>query len=191
MNGLDIINLRLELARSSQWNIGYFVAGFAVWLGILAAGAYLPLETARIVWIAATFFVLPIAAAVSRLIGADPFSNSNPLGRLIGHTHMSVITMSLPLVVATAIYLPELQLLAMAILYSIDFYVMSWAFGARLFALHAAIRTVAVTVVWFGFAEWRMIAIPTIVAAFYFLTIIAIPFLRARTIRRLQREPQS
>ena len=53
--------LRADLAERSMWNVGYFVAGCLLWLAIFAAGQLIPLEEARFVWIAATFFTLPAA----------------------------------------------------------------------------------------------------------------------------------
>lgn len=100
---------------------------------------------------------------------------------------MSVITLSFPILVITAIYDPHIQLLAMAILYSIDFYVMTWAFGSAIFALHAAARTVAVTVVWIAFPVNRLMLIPVVVAAFYAGTLVLLPVARGRWMRTRSR----
>ena len=176
----DLAFLRADLADRSFWNIGYFVAGCLLWLAIFAAGQLLSVEDARFAWIAATFFVLPVAVAASRVLKADPFCSDNALGNLIGYTHMSVIALSMPIVVMLCLIDPEAQLLAMAILYCIDFYVMSWAFGSRLFGIHAAVRTVVVTVIWFAAPDLRLSLLPLTVAAIYFLTVVAIPVVRRR-----------
>ena len=173
--------LRLDLAERSHWNIGYFVAGCLLWLAIFATAQLLPIEDARFVWIvAATCFTLPIAVAVSKILKADPFCTDNVLGQLVGYTHMSVIFLSLPIVVMLSLIDPEAQILAMAILYCIDFYVMSWAFGSRLFVLHAAVRTLLVTAIWFAAPGLRLSLLPLAVAALYLLTVVAIPPLRRR-----------
>ena len=179
-NETDLARLRADLASRSQWNIGYFVAGCLLWLAIFAAGRLLPVQDARFVWIAATFFTLPIAVATSKIIKADPFCSDNALGNLVGYTHMSVIALSMPIVVTLCLIDPEAQLLAMAILYCIDFYVMSWAFGSRLFGLHAAVRTVLVTAIWFAAPDLRLSLLPLAVAALYFVTVLVIPVLRRR-----------
>src|SRR5687768_10950514 len=170
----DLHSLRLDLAERSVWNIGYFVAGCILWVTIFAAAQMLPLDDARFVWIAATFFTLPIAVAASKAFRADPFCSSNALGNLVGYTHMSVISLSLPIVIMLALIDPEAQLLAMAILYCIDFYVMGWAFGSRLFGIHAAVRTALVTAIWFGAPELRLSLLPLAVALLYLLTVPAI-----------------
>ncbi len=179
----ELNKFRTSLAHSSKWNLGYFVAGLLLWIAIFMIGKFFPIETAKWLWIAATFFVLPIAVGFSKLIGADPFSNANPLGKLVGYTHMSVVSLSLPIIVLAAVYAPDMQLLVMAILYCVDFYVMTWAFGARLFAVHAAIRTVLVTSAWLAFPEERLVFIPVITSVMYAITIALIPILRRRKLR--------
>jgi hypothetical protein len=180
MKDADLPALRLDLAERSQWNIGYFVAGCLLWLAIFVAGRLLPVADARFAWIAATFFTLPVAVAVSRLLKADPFCTDNELGRLVGYTHMSVIGLSLPIVLMLCLIDPEAQILAMAILYCIDFYVMSWAFGSRLFGIHAVVRTALVSAIWFAAPEWRLSLLPLAVAALYLVTVVAIPLFRRK-----------
>ena len=179
----DLPDLRVDLALRSKWNAGFFVAGLLLWIAILITNLTVPIETARVIWIAMTFGVLPVAVLTSKLVRADPFCNDNPLGRLVGYTHMSVVSFSLPIVVIAAIYDPHIQLLAMAIIYSIDFYVMSWAFGSAIFGLHAAARTVAVTVIWVAFPASRLVLIPIVVAALYLGTVVLISILRRRWIK--------
>ena len=136
----NLSDLRMDLAIRSGWNIGFFVAGMLLWIGILVTNLIVPIETGRMIWIALTFGVFPVAVLVSKLVRADPFCNDNPLGQLVGYSHMSVVSLSFPIFVITAVYAPSIQILAMAILLSIDFYVMSWVFGSALFGIHAAGR---------------------------------------------------
>lgn len=179
----NLSDLRMDLAIRSGWNIGFFVAGMLLWIGILITNLAVPIETGRMVWIALTFGVFPVAVLVSKLVRADPFCNDNPLGQLVGYSHMSVVSLSFPIFVITAIYAPSIQILAMAILLSIDFYVMSWAFGSAVFGLHAAARTVLVTVIWAVFPESRLMWIPIVVAAFYLGMVLLLPVLRRRWIK--------
>ena len=178
----DLSDLRMDLAMRSGWNIGFFVAGLLLWVAILITNLIVPVETGRVIWIVLTFGVLPVAVIVSRLVRADAFCNDNPLGQLVGYTHMSVVSLAFPILIITAIYDPHIQLLAMAILYSIDFYVMTWAFGSAVFGIHAAARTVLVTVIWVAFPESRLTLIPIIVATFYLGTVFLLPVLRRKWI---------
>ncbi len=172
----------MDLARRSKWNIGYFVAGLVLWVAILITNLTVSLDIGRIIWIALSFGVLPVAVIVSKLAHADPFCSDNSLGRLVGYTHMSVISLSFPILVITAVYDPHIQLLAMAVLYSIDFYVMTWAFGTAIFGLHAAARTIVVTAIWVAFPASRLMLIPIVVAGFYLGTVCLIPVVRRRWI---------
>jgi hypothetical protein len=42
-------------------------------------------------------------------------SKGNPLGEIVGHTHLSVLGMTLPIVLIAAVQYPELMILVMAI----------------------------------------------------------------------------
>ena len=178
MTSAELQSLRIDLAQRGKWNLGYFVSGFIFWSFVLVVNFILPLETARIYWLVGSFFIFPMAVAASRVIQADPFCKGNELGELVGYTHMSVITMTFPLVIAAFVYFSNALLLVMAIAYCVDFYVMSWAFGSPLCGIHAAIRTIAVTVIWFALPNVRLTAIPAVVALAYLLTVVIAPSLR-------------
>jgi membrane protein YdbS with pleckstrin-like domain len=57
---------------------------------------------------------------------------------------------------------------------------MTWAFGSPLFGIHAAVRVVIVTVIWFARPDWRVIVLPATVAFAYLITVILIPRLRRK-----------
>jgi hypothetical protein len=175
--------LRIDLAQRSKWNIGYFCGGLVFWLYVAFTAMVLPPAVAKVYWLVGTFLIFPLAIAFSRICRADPFCRGNDLGELVGYTHMSVIAMTFPIVIAAFIYLPEALLLFMAISYCLDFYVMSWAFGSRLFGLHATLRTVAVTVIWFALPEWRTSVLPVVVATAYLTTVVLIPPLRRQWLK--------
>jgi hypothetical protein len=172
--------IRYELARRSQWNIGYFASGFLFWIFVGIIGQLFPLNIARFYWVFGSGLIVPTAIGISRLLGADPFSKGNTLGELVGNSHLSSVVITFPILVVAFFHLPEALPLIMAITYCIDFYVMSWAFGSRLFILHATIRTVAVTIIWFMLPAWRMILIPLVVALFYLITVLLIPPMRRK-----------
>ncbi|WP_448663806.1 DUF7010 family protein [Sphingomonas sp. CJ20] len=148
--------LRIDAAKRGQWNIGFFVAGAIFWTAATVIGITVELGQAHILWIVGTFLILPVAVVVSRLVGADPFTKGNALGELVGYTHMSIIAMMLPIVIGCAITFPESLLLVMSIVYCLDFYVMSWAFGSPIFGIHAVIRVFSVSVIWFIMPEGRV-----------------------------------
>lgn len=180
MTDKSLQSLRVDLARRSFWNLGYFVAGLIFWLYVTTVNVYLPLEKAKFYWLGGTFLIFPVAVLISRLIGADPFSKGNHLGELVGYTHMSVIALSFPIVIFSMIYFPEAMILILAIAYCLDFYVMTWAFGSPLFGIHAATRVTIVTLIWFARPAWRESVLPLAVALAYLVTIILIPILRRK-----------
>ena len=172
--------LRIDLAKRSRWNIGYFGAGLIFWLHATAIGAFVPLELARIYWLVGSFFIFPMAILLSRIIGADPFTKGNSLADLVGYTHMSVIALTFPILMAAFLYFPQALVFVMAIAYCLDFYVMTWAFGSRLFGLHAAFRVITVSVIWFALPDGRTTVLPATVAVAYLVTVILLPALRRR-----------
>jgi hypothetical protein len=185
----SIQEIRVDLAARSKWNIGYFYAGLAFWLYAGVIGWVHPVHVARIYWLVGTFFIFPVAVLVSKLLHADPFSKGNPLGEVVGHTHMSVILMTLPLVLVACFRYPELMILVMAISYSLDFYLMSWAFGSPMFIVHAVIRTAAVSAIWLVAPDLRAWLIPAVVAAAYAITVTLSPALRRQWLATRQARP--
>ena len=173
-------DLRLDLAARSQWNIGYFYAGLVFWLYAAVVGWVFPLQIAKVYWLIGTFFIFPMAILASKLLGADPFSKGNPLGEIVGYTHMSVLGMTLPIVLIAAALYPDLMILVMAIAYSLDFFLMSWAFGSRIFGIHASVRTVVVSAIWLFLPTERVWLIPVAVALAYGATALLIPRIRRR-----------
>jgi hypothetical protein len=171
-------DLRLDLAARSQWNIGYFYAGLVFWLYAAVVGWTLPLQIAKVYWLIGTFFIFPMAILASKLLGADPFSKGNPLGEIVGFTHVSVLGMTLPIVLIAAALYPDLMILVMAIAYSLDFFLMSWAFGSRIFGIHASVRTVVVSGIWLALPGERAWLIPVAVALAYGITALLLPGLR-------------
>jgi hypothetical protein len=183
LTGTDLRLLRIDLARRSSWNIGYFYSGLVFWLYVAVIGSVLPPDVAKVYWLVGTFAIFPFAVTISRVCRVDPFCKGNDLGELVGYTHMSVVAMTFPIIIAVFIYLPQALLLVIAISYCLDFYVLTWAFGSRLFGLHAALRTLVVTVIWFALPQWRASVLPLVVAMAYFVTVILIPPLRRQWLK--------
>src|SRR5262245_34382757 len=92
--------MRLDLARRSKWNLGYLLAGFLYWCFAATVGAALPTETAKTYWMVGGCAIFPLAILVSKLLRADPFSRGNPLGSLVALSHVSLIGVTIPLLIA-------------------------------------------------------------------------------------------
>ena len=173
--GQSLQELRLDLAARSKWNIGYFYAGFAFWIYAAIVGWVFPVHAARIYWLLGTSLIFPAAILASRLFHADPFCKGNALGEVVGYTHMSVLGMMLPLILIAGVRYADLMILVMAIAFSLDFFLMSWAFDSPLFAIHASARTALVSIIWLTMPDERAWLIPITVALAYGITAALIP----------------
>jgi hypothetical protein len=175
---MNLVSLQIDLAQRSKWNIGYFLSGLVFWIYVLITFLNVPVDKAPTYWLVGTFFIFPIAILFSKLCNADPFTKDNKLADLVGFTHMSVIGMSMPIILVIYFKYPEALLLTMAIAYCIDFYVMSWAFGSRIFGASAGIRVFLSSAAWLFLPEYRDLLIPVIVLVSYSLLVIFIPIKR-------------
>jgi hypothetical protein len=179
----SLVALRIDLAKRSQWNIGYFVAGFLYWSFATIAGATQPLESAKVFWMVGGFTIFPTAVVLSYLLKADPFTRGNTLGSLIGLTHVSLIGLFIPLIIILFRFLPTALPLAMAIVFGASFPVFAWAFGDRMFLWHIIVRTAGATAMWFALPDLRATLIPAFVAMLYLVTAILIPSRRRAWLR--------
>jgi len=175
--------LRIDLAKRSKWNIGYFGAGFLYWCFAAISGSLLPIETAKFYWMIGGFTIFPVAILLFRLVGSDPFTRGNALGNLIGLTHVSLIGLLMPLVIVCFIQFPQGLPLAAAICFGVSFPVFFWAFGGYIFLLHIIVRVAGATVLWFVLPDARYTVLPAFIAVMYFLTMLVIPRRREAWLR--------
>jgi hypothetical protein len=175
--------MRIDLARRSKWNIGYFVAGFVYWSFATLVGMALPMESARVYWMIGGFTVFPMAIGFSRIMGSDPFTRGNPLGSLIGLAHGSLIGFLTPLLIVIFRDVPPVLPLAAAIFFGASFPVFFWAFGHPIFLGHIIVRVAGATAIWFIMPSYRYTVLPTFVALVYLVTMIPLASLRQRWLR--------
>ena len=64
MNSDSLRSLRIDLARRSQWNIGYFCSGFVFWVCAAVVGGSHPLPIARIYWLVGSMLIFPVAVVL-------------------------------------------------------------------------------------------------------------------------------
>ncbi|MFT4731783.1 MAG: hypothetical protein ACI89W_000796 [Gammaproteobacteria bacterium] len=176
---MDLVKLQIDLAKRSKWNIGYFLSGLVFWFFVLIIYFNISKNEAPTFWLVGTFFIFPVAIIFSKLCKADPFTKGNKLADLVGHTHMSVVSMSFPIILIVYFNYPDALLLTMSIAYCIDFYVMSWAFGSRMFGIAAGVRVFLSSAVWLFLPEYRDMLIPTIVLLSYSFLVVLIPVKRS------------
>jgi hypothetical protein len=175
--------LRIDLAKRSKWNIGYFAAGFVYWCFAAITGTVLPVESAKIYWMIGGFTIFPMTIILSRFWGADPFTRGNTLGDLIRLTHGSLMGLLLPLVIICFLYLPQALPLAAAICFGASFPVFFWAFGDHIFLSHIIIGVAGAAVLWVALPSGRFSLLPAFVAVMYLVTAILLPGRRAAWLR--------
>jgi|SRR5690625_22613 len=182
----NLFELRADLTKKSQWNIGFYWAGLVYWIFILVVGIIFPLEIAKYLWLFGGFSIMPLAMLFSRFMNAEAFPKDNPLADLTGLTHAFVAMLGFPMLLVSLIFYPEAQILMMAILYCIDFYVFSWVFQSRIFTIVACVRVVAACLIWFLLPEFRVNLLPAFVASTYLFLVLRIPVERKKWAHNLQ-----
>jgi len=171
---------QIDLASKSKWNIGFYWSGFCYWIFVLLIGNTFPLDTAKFIWLIGGGFIVPLAIPLSRLCRAEPFPKENPLADLVGQTHVTVTLLGFPVILVPLIFYQEAQILMMAIIYCIDFYVFTWAFGSRLFILAAGFRVIGACAIWLFLPEFRLTLLPAFVALTYLVLTVIIPIQRRK-----------
>lgn len=61
---------------------------------------------------------------------------------------------------------------------------MTWSFGTWLFGVHAAFRTVIVTLIYFAIPPYRFTVLPFLIAFLYLTTVLLIPILRTKWLKK-------
>ncbi len=188
---MDIAAERMDLAQRMKWNIGFWVAGFLFWSYAAAMGALYPLAAAKLLWLAGSCAIAPMGFAASFILRADPKAHSNSLATLITMAHLSGGMMCLPIIFAAFLYWPQIMILVMAIAFGIDFFVMAWAYDSPFPWVHAVVRTIAVSVIWFAAPDGRPTLLPAAVALCYLATMAFITVERPRWIARRTNQPKA
>lgn len=185
----SIQDLRIDLAKRSKWNIGFYWSGLVFWLFVLITGNVFPLDTAKYYWLIGGFCIVPVAIPFSQLLGAEAFPKDNTLADLAGRTHATVNVLAFPAILVPLIFYPEAQILMMAVIYCVDFFVFTWAFGSRLFIIAASLRVAGASAIWFLLPEFRLTLLPLFVALTYGALTIAIPVQRRKWEKNAQGDP--
>lgn len=185
---ITLKELRLDLARKSKWNIGFYWSGLCFWIFVLIIGNTFPLDTAKFIWLIGGVFIVPVAIPFSRLCAAQPFPKNNSLADLVGQTHATVNVLGFPVIAVSLIFFPQVQILMMAIMYCVDFFVFTWAFGSKLFIRVAFFRVFGASVIWFLLPEFRLTLLPAFVALTYLGLVISIPIERKKWETNCMRE---
>lgn len=147
-------------------------SGVIYWLGIGIAGFYLPKE----LWTYVAFFgsgvIFPLGLLLSKPLKSDLMVKS-PLSGIVFPALLAMF-MSWPITIAAAYSNLELVPLTLAIGMALHWPIIGWMYNCKSCLVHALVRVVLVTAVWFMMPEYRFTLLPILVSIIYFITIIGI-----------------
>ncbi len=167
------MSLRADFDHQAGRSTALPLAGTVVWAGAGIAALFLSERTAALVLVFATGAIFPLALGLSQLLGEKILTNTNPLARL-----MALCTLMVNLLWAVHITLliraPEFLPLSVGIGLGLHWIVFSWIVRHRLGIVHALLRTVLVTGMWWLFPTHRVSAVAAGVVIAYAYAIYAL-----------------
>jgi hypothetical protein len=169
----DLARLRADFAQEMGRSLAMPIAGAAAWTIAGVSGLFLSQENATYVLLFATGAIFPLALLVGRQLNENILSRSNPLARLMG---MSVLMVNLlwalhiTLLVGDFEYFP----LSIGIALGIHWIIFSWIKGHHVGLVHALLRTVLVTAMWWLVPGNRVsaVAVGVVIAYLYSITVM-------------------
>ncbi len=139
--------LRADFEREAGRSLSLPIAGGIVWTIAGIAAMFLPQQIATYVLLFGSGAIFPIGLAVAKLLGENPIANNNPLSRLMGLCVLMVNllwALHLTLLFEDASYFP----LSLGIGLGLHWVVFSWIIGHSVGTIHAVLRTLLATALW-------------------------------------------
>lgn len=147
MNENALTILRTDFLHEAGRSLSFPIAGAIVWTVAGVAALVLPQHTAIFVLLFGSGAIFPLALALARGLGENPLANSNPLSRLMGLCVLMVNllwALHLTLFFTQASFFP----LSLGIGLGLHWVVFSWIIGHPVGTIHAALRTILATGLW-------------------------------------------
>jgi hypothetical protein len=165
--------LRADFESQAGRSLSLPIAGATVWAVAGIAAAFLSTRDATLVLLFGSGAIFPLGLALSRLLNEKLVNNTSPLASLMGLSVLMVNLLwavHLTLFVLDVTYLP----LTLGIGLGLHWIVFSWIIGHPLGIIHACLRTVLVTGLWWLFPENRLEAVAAGVVIAYAYSIYAL-----------------
>lgn len=165
--------LRADFDRNAGRSLSLPLAGMIVWAAVGIASLFLPFRTATLVLLFASGAIFPLGLLLSQLLREQLLSNKNPLAKLMGLAVLMVNllwALHITLVIGEPTYAP----LSLGIGLGIHWIVFSWIIGHPLGIIHAVLRTLLVTALWWLFPDNRIAAVAVGVVIAYAYSIYAL-----------------
>lgn len=166
----QITALRSDFDQAAGRSLSLPIAGAAVWTAIGATALVVDNETGTLVLLFGTGLIFPTALLIARVLGERLIDNPSPLAGLMGR---SVLMVNLLWAVHLTVFAqrPEYLPLTLGIGLGLHWVVFSWIIGHRLGLVHAALRTVLVTALWWAMPGNRVSAVAAGVVLAYLYAI--------------------
>ncbi len=168
--GTHLAELRCDFDTYAGRSMALPMAGALVWAAIGIAALRLPAATAGLVLLFATGAIFPVGLGLARLLGERLIDNPSPLAGLMGRSVLMVNLLWALHLTVLAID-PALLPLTLGIGLGLHWVVFSWVIGHPVGLIHAVLRTVLVTGLWWLAPGHRISAIAAGVVAAYGLSL--------------------
>jgi hypothetical protein len=165
-----LADLRTDFDTHAGRSMALPMAGALVWAAIGAAAPRLSSGTANLVLLFGTGAIFPLGLGLARLLGERLIDNPSPLANLMGRCVLMVNllwAMHLTVFALDPTYLP----LTLGIGLGLHWVVFSWVVGHPVGLIHAVLRTVLVTGLWWLVPTHRISAVAAGVVAAYGLSL--------------------
>jgi hypothetical protein len=147
MNEQALLTLRTEFEKEAGRSLALPIAGAIVWFIVGIAALFLPADIATYALLFGSGAIFPIGLVAARLLGENPMANNNPLSRLMGLCVLMVNllwALHLTLLFSGGSFFP----LSLGIGLGLHWVVFSWIIGHPVGTIHAVLRTVLATALW-------------------------------------------
>jgi hypothetical protein len=182
----DLTALRAAFEAEAGRALALPIAGAMVWAGVGLAALGLPHRTATFALLFASGAIFPLGLAIARGLGENPLASSNPLSRLMG---LSVLMVNLLWALHLTLLFTESGLfpLSLGIGLGLHWVVFSWVIGHPVGTIHAVLRTVLATGLWWALPAHPISAVSLGVVMAYGFSIVVL--LRRPTAASLRSRP--
>lgn len=165
--------LRADFERQAGRSLALPIAGALVWMGVGLVALVLPERPATLALLFGSGAIFPLGLAVAALLRERLLDNRNPLARLMGLCVLMVNllwALHLTLLAGDASYLP----LSLGIGLGLHWVVFSWIIQHPVGIVHAVMRTVLATGLWWLFPAHPITAVAAAVVVAYLYAITAL-----------------
>src|SRR5690625_3755078 len=103
----NLFELRADLTKKSQWNIGFYWAGLVYRIFILVVGIIFALEIAKYLWLFGGFCIMLLDMLFFRFINDDAIPRDDTLADLTVLFHAFVGILGFLMFLVSLIFYPE------------------------------------------------------------------------------------